>query len=429
MSMSRRTFLGTSAAAVLAAGTMTKGKVFGANEKIGACVMGVNGRGGAHYEAFTKSPDSEVVALCDVDEKVLEEAAHRIEKVTSKRPKTYTDIREALNDKAVHVLGIATPNHWHSLAAIWAVQAGKDVYVEKPLSHEVWEGRQLAEAAKQTGRIVQHGTQSRSEASWRRDLALLQSGEIIGPLYMARALCYKRRDAVPIAQDQDPPAHLHWRLWQGPASEKPYNPMYVHYNWHWFWHYGNGDIGNQGVHQMDIAVWGLNKGLPVRVFSAGGRYTYEDACETPNTQVATFTYADGTLLQFEVRGRWTNKEEDVCVGNLFYGQNGYYVGGKGFFDADSKPIVIDESKYPKPEDINHFQHFLNVVKSRKQEDIHGNALEGHISSAHCHLANIAYRIGRTLEFDPQTETFKKAKDANKLLRRKYHPDFTVPAFT
>lgn len=427
MSMTRRAFMGASTAAVLAAGVLARGKVFGANERIGVCVMGLNGRGGAHYEAFSKSPDSEVVALCDVDEKVLEEAAYRVEKATGKRPKTYVDIREALNDPAVQAVGIATPNHWHSLAAIWAVQAGKDVYVEKPLSHEVWEGRQLVEAVKKTGRIVQHGTQRRSENTWRRDIALLQSGEIIGPLYMARALCYKRRDAIPRDTDQEPPANLHWRLWQGPASEKPYNPMYVHYNWHWFWHYGNGDIGNQGVHQMDVAVWGLNKGLPVRMFSGGGRYTYTDACETPNTQVATFTYADGTLLQFEVRGRWTNKEEGVGVGNLFYGQNGYYVEGKGFFDTNGKPIALDDGKYPKPGDIDHFQHFLNVVKSRKQEDIHGNALEGHISSAHCHLANVAYRVGRSLDFDPQMESFKNADDANALLKREYHPDFTMPA--
>lgn len=308
-----------------------------------------------------------------------------------------------------------------------ACKAGKDVYVEKPLSHEVWEGRQLVEAVRKTGRIVQHGTQRRSEGSWIRDIALLRSGEIIGPLYMARALCYKRRDAVPTGQDQDPPANLHWRLWQGPATEKSYNPMYVHYNWHWFWHYGNGDIGNQGVHQMDVAVWGLNKGLPVKVVSSGGRFTYEDACETPNTQLATFTYADGALLQFEVRGRWTNNEDGVGVGNLFYGRDGYYVEGKGFFDKGGKKIELDEAKYPSPEMPSHFENFLNAVRSRKQEDIHGTAEEGHVSAAHCHLANTAYRIGRTLDFDPKAETFVQADDANKLLKREYHPEFSVPA--
>lgn len=426
MKLSRRHFLGASAAAVLAAGTMTRGRVYGANDKIGVCIMGLNGRGGSHRDAFSKNPDSEVVALCDVDENVLNENLGIVEKETGKRPKGYKDIREALIDPAIHALSIATPNNWHSLAAIWACQAGKDVYVEKPLSHEVWEGRQLAAAVEKTGRIVQHGAQRRSEGRWIRDIALLQSGEIIGPVYMARALCYKRRDAVEIAQDQAPPATLDWRLWQGPATEKAYNPMYVHYNWHWFWHYGNGDIGNQGVHQMDIAAWGLNKGLPVKVFSAGGRYTYQDACETPNTQVATFTYADGTLLEFEVRGRWTHAEEGVGVGNLFYANDGYYVEGKGFFDKNKKPIELDEAKYPIPASNDHFGNFLKAVRSRKNEDLHGTALEGHISSAHCHLANVAYRMGSSLTFDPKTETFVNAPEADKLLRREYHPDFKVP---
>lgn len=425
MGMSRRRFLGTSAAAVLAAGATAKGRVFGANDRVGVCVMGVNGRGGSHRDGFMGDPRSEVVALCDVDEHVLEANAAYVERESGKRPKLYTDIRDALADESVHVLSIATPNHWHSLAAIWGCQAGKDVYVEKPLSHNVWEGRQLLETARKTGRIVQHGTQGRSDGRWQRDIALLQSGEIIGPLYMARALCYKRRDAVPVAQAQGPPSHLHWRLWQGPASEQPYNPMYVHYNWHWFWHYGNGDIGNQGVHQMDIAVWGMNRGLPVKMFSAGGRYTYEDACETPNTQSATFTYADGTMLQFEVRGRATHGEEGIGVGNLFYGKSGYYIQRKGFFDDSGKEISLDESKYPIPETKDCYANFLNAVISRKEEDIHGTALDGHIASAHCHLANIAYRTGRSLEFDPESERFKNAPDADALLTRDYHPDFAV----
>ena len=427
MSMSRRNFLGASAAAVVAAGTMAKGRVFGANDRVGVCVMGLNGRGQSHCEGFMRDPRSEVVALCDVDGRVLEASAALVERKTGKRPKTFTDIRNALAEESIHVLSIATPNHWHSLAAIWACLAGKDVYVEKPLSHNVWEGRQLLETVRRTERILQHGTQGRSEGRWQRDIALLQSGEIIGPLYMARALCYKRRDAVPVAQDQEPPPHLHWRLWQGPAPEKPYNPMYVHYNWHWFWHYGNGDIGNQGVHQMDIAIWGMNRGLPVKVYSAGGRYTYEDACETPNTQTATFTYADGAMLQFEVRGRATHTEEGVGVGNIFYGKSGYYIQGKGFFDDSGKEIPLDESKYPLPESKDCYANFLTAVISRKEEDIHGTVRDGHWASAHCHLANVAYRLGRSLEFDPETERFKDAPDADALLTREYHPDFAVPA--
>ncbi len=424
--LSRRRFLGASAAAVVAAGAMARGTVFGANDRIGVCVAGVNGRGTAHIGGFSDSDLSEVVALCDPDEQVLEQRAKELEQRTGKAPKKYVDIRDALADESIHVLGIATPNHWHSLATVWACQAGKDVYVEKPLSHEVWEGRQVVAAAKQYGRIVQHGTQRRSESNWVRDMALLQSGEIIGPLYMARALCYKRRDGLTAAGDQEPPAHLHWRIWQGPATEKPYNPLYVHYNWHWFWHYGNGDIGNQGVHQMDVAAWGMNKGLPVKVQSAGGRYTYKDPCETPNTQVATFTYSDGTMTVFEVRGRWTNSEEGVGVGNLFYADRGYFVEGKGFFSEKGEAIPVDPAKYPEPESAGPFENFLRAVRDRNDQLVHGTALEGHIASAHCHLANVAYRLGRAIDFDPATETCPHDEKANAMLRREYHPDFAVP---
>ncbi|HNR30873.1 MAG TPA: Gfo/Idh/MocA family oxidoreductase [Candidatus Hydrogenedentes bacterium] len=425
--LSRRQFLGASAAAVTAACVRSRHSVFGANDRVGVCVVGVNGRGQSHMSGFTDSAMSEVVALCDPDERVLDERAKQLAAKTGKTPKKYVDIRDALADETVHAIGIATPNHWHSLATIWACQAGKDVYVEKPLSHNVWEGRQVVAAAKKYGRIVQHGTQRRSESNWMRDIALLQSGEIIGPVYMARALCYKRRDGLPAAADQDPPAHLHWRLWQGPAAEKPYNPLYVHYNWHWFWHYGNGDIGNQGVHQMDVAAWGMNKGLPVKIQSAGGRYTYNDPCETPNTQVATFTYADGTMTAFEVRGRWTNKEEGVGVGNLFYADRGYYVEGKGFFNEKGESITVDAAKYPEPKSMGPYDNFLRAVHERDESLIRGTALDGHVASAHCHLANVAYRLSRTIEFDPETETCPGDAEANALLTREYHAEFEAPA--
>ena len=425
MQLSRRRFLEASASAVIAAGALARGPVFGANDRIGVCVMGVNGRGTAHISGFTDSPMSEVVALCDPDEQVLERRAKEVETKTGKAPKKYVDIRDALADESIHVVSIATPNHWHTLGTVWACAAGKDVYVEKPLSHEVWEGRQVVAAAKKCNRIVQHGTQGRSETRWIRDVQLLQSGEIIGPLYMARALCYKRRDGLPAKADQDAPPYLHWRLWQGPAPEKPYNPLYVHYNWHWFWHYGNGDIGNQGVHQMDVGAWGMNKGLPVKIQSTGGRYTYDDPCETPNTQLAAFTYADGTIMAFEVRGRSTNAEEGVGVGNLFYGKTGYYVQGKGFFDDNGKPIEIDEAKYPVAEESDHFENFLKAVKARDESLVHGTALDGHVAAAHCHLANIAFRLGRTIEFDPATETCPNDSEANAMLRRQYEAGYEV----
>jgi predicted dehydrogenase len=441
MEFTRRSFLGASAAAVLAAGTMTKGRVFGANEKIGVCVMGIGGRGGSHISAFSSSPDSEVVALCDVDERILRRVAAGLKDKTGKEPKTYTDVREALQDPDVDALAIATPNHWHTLATIWACEAGKDVYVEKPATHNIWEGQQIIAAAEKYDRIVQHGTQNRSSQSYLRDIPLLQSGEIIGPLFMARALGYKtgrNRDSIGDRPDTEPPANLHWDLWQGPASRKPFNPAYHPYSWHWFWHYGNGEIGNQGVHEMDVGVWGMNKGFPVKVYSTGGRYTYEDAGETPNTNVATFKYEDGTIMVFEVRNRYTNSEggteidgkffPGVSVGNLFYGDGGYYVKGIGFFDTENKLIPLDIEKYPLPESDDHMQVFLNAVKARDKSLIHGTMEEAHVSCTHCHLANISYRVGESLTFDPQSQQFTghAADEANKLRTREYAEGFEVP---
>ena len=433
MEVTRRNFLGASAAAVIAAGTVTKGKVYGANEKIGVCVMGVGGRGGSHIDAFSSLEGSDLVALCDVDQKTLEAKANAVQDKTGKRPKLYTDVREALADPDVDALTIATPNHWHTLATIWACEAGKDVYVEKPATHSIWEGRQLQAAAKKYNRIVQHGTQRRSEAVWIRDIQLLQSGDIIGPVYMARGLCYKNgnRGDIGFSEDQEPPAHLNWDLWQGPAARKAYNPEYHPYQWHWFWHYGNGEIGNQGVHQMDVGAWAMNKGLPVKVYSAGGRYTYKDQAETPNTNITTYTYDDGTVFVFEVRNRFTNTEggnlfsNGVGVGNLFYADGGYYVEGQGFYDTKNQLIPVDDAKYPMPEDISCWQNFLTAVRSRKWEDIRGNVEDAHVSSAHCHMGAISYRLGRSLEFDPKTERFSD-EQANTMLKREYAPGFEVP---
>jgi predicted dehydrogenase len=407
---------------------MAPRSVFGANERVRMGVIGLNQRGAEHILGYLDCPDAEIVALCDVDENVLGERAHQVEAKTGKKPKTFFDLREMLQDPGIDAVSIATPNHWHAPAAIWACQAGKDVYVEKPMSHTLWEGQQLVAAAKKYNRVVQHGTQRRSNAKFMRDINALRSGEVIGPIYMARIACFKRREAVPPSNDEAPPAHLHWRLWQGPAPEKPYNKRYVHYNWHWFWHYGNGECGNNGPHMTDAANWVLDKGLPVKISGAGGRFGYADGCETPNTQLTTFTFADGTLLQFEVRGLATNGEEGLTIGNAFYASDGYYTEEKGFFDNKGKPIALDDSKFPAPKDTGpngHFANFVRAVKSRNPEDIHGTAHDGHIASAFCHLGNIAYRLGRTLEFDPQTETFKNAPDANALLTRKYHPEFAV----
>jgi len=427
MALSRRQFLGTSAAAVIAAGTMAKGTVFGANDRIRVCCIGIHGRGEAHIGGTLAQKDAEIVALCDVDKDVLENRAAEVEKKTGKKPKLYRDMRDAFADDAIDVVTFGTPNHWHSLGTIWACQAGKDVYVEKPLSHNVWEGRQLVEAAKKHNRVVQHGTQRRSEETWLRAIRAMREG-IIGEIYMARALCFKNRNAIG-PQDTPKPDNFDWNLWQGPADEKPFSDLYVHYNWHWFWNYGNGDIGNQGVHQMDVATWGLNKGLPVKVESSGGRFTYKDGAETPNTQTASFTYEDGSMLVFEVRGRCTNSEGGTKIGNLFYGSEGYFVEGSDdnsmkFYDTKDKEIPIPN--FEKSNSIGWMANFFRAVRSRKEEDNFAPPLAGHIASAHCHLANCAYRMGHTLQFDPKAEQFVNDNDANTLLTRPYRDPFVVP---
>ena len=308
MTLTRRSFLAASAATVVAARTASFAAPRDANSRIGVCTIGFNGQGGTHIKDILKMKDeAEYVALCDVDSEVLERGAKFVEEAQGKRPKLYRDIREALADKSIDAVTIATPNHWHSLAAIWACQAGKDVYVEKPLCHNIYEGRQLVEAAKKYGRIVHHGTQNRANSTLIRDMKLIHDG-FIGKIVESRGYVYKNgnRKAIGHGKPGPVPTNLDWQLWQGPSRDHEFmvnidrkKPgLYVHYDWHWFWEYGNGEIGNQGVHEMDVAVWGHNRGLPVKVYSSGGRFGWKDDGQTPNTQATTFTYADGSILTF-----------------------------------------------------------------------------------------------------------------------------------
>lgn len=444
MQFTRRQFLSKTTTAVLVAGTMATGRVFGANNRIRVCTIGFNGQGGSHIKDILGLKDeAEYVALCDVDSEVLERGAKVVENAQGKAPRKYKDIREALQDKEIDAVTIATPNHWHSLAAIWACQAGKDVYVEKPLSHSIYEGRQLAAAAQKHGRMVQHGTQGRANATSIRDMKLIHDG-FIGTIVESRGYVYKNGNRGSIGHGKPGPApeHLDWALWQGPSPEHPFlinvdrkKPgLYVHYDWHYFWEYGNGEIGNQGVHQMDIACWGHNRGLPVKVFSSGGRFGLNDDGQTPNTQATTFTYADGSIMTFEVRNLGSFEEADGGnCGNSFFGTKGYYVLGKGFFtykegklnERESIPVPKDAVK---PEKGSKFERFFAAIRSRKQEDLTVSPLHAHYSCAHCHLGNLSYRLGRSLEFDPATERFKE-NEANRYLQRKYRSGFEVPKFT
>jgi predicted dehydrogenase len=443
MTLTRRSFLAASAASVVAARSASFAARSDVNSRIGVCTIGFNGQGGSHIKDILKKKDeAEYVALCDTDSDVLERGAKFVEEAQGKRPKLYRDIREALADKSIDAVTIATPNHWHSLAAIWACQAGKDVYVEKPLCHNVYEGRQLVEAAKKHGKIVQHGTQSRASGTLIRDMKLIHDG-FIGKIVESRGYVYKNgnRGAIGHGKPGPVPKNLDWNLWQGPAREHEFmvnvdrqKPgLYVHYDWHYFWEYGNGEIGNQGVHQMDVAVWGHNRGLPVSVHSAGGRFGLNDDGQTPNTQATTFSYADGSIMTFEVRNLGSFQEFDgKNCGNSFFGTKGFYVVNKGFFTYKDGTMSQREAipvKDPAPNLGDKWAFFFRAVRSRKQEDMSVTTLDAFHSCVHCHLANASYRLKRSLDFDPQAERFKDDGEANKLLTREYRAGFEVPKLT
>ena len=431
----RRQFLQESAIAAGLAATVaaaTTGTARAANptprrsaDPLRVAVIGVRGRGMEHIKGFGDVPDAKVVAICDVDKNVIGPAMKAVESNYGAAPKYYQDLRELLDSDEVDAVSIATPNHWHSLAAIWACQAGKDVYVEKPVSHNVVEGRRLVEIAEKTGRIVQTGTQCRSNKGIQDAVAFLRSGKL-GKIYMAKGLCYKPRGSIGTDQVSQPPEGLDYDLWCGPAKKLPYSENMLHYNWHWYWNTGNGDLGNQGIHQMDIARWGLDKSeFPRAVSATGGRFGYDDDGETPNTEQVHLEY-DDCLLQFEVRGLPTNDEQGVRVGDIFYGPEGIlaissYTTWKTFWGHNMEP---GEGGHGGGD---HYANFVEAVRSRDPKQLAAPILEGHLSSALCHLGNISYRLGRKLAINPSTESFVNDPEADAMLTREYRPGFELPS--
>lgn len=399
--ISRRQVLKTAAASTVfplftIAGTKSSGQVIGANDVIRVGVAGINGRGGTHIDEFAKKENkSQVTYLIDPDRTLYSDRIESVKRRGGNTPKCVADIREALDDKEVDVITVATPNHWHSLISIWACQAGKDVYVEKPLSHNLFEGRKLVEAMHKYKRIVQHGTQNRSSAGKAREIAAAQSGKY-GKLLVSKGYCCKPRWSIGERPIEAPPETLDFDLWLGPAPKQPFHRNLVHYNWHWFWDFGNGDIGNQGVHEMDIARWAIaGATLPTKVWSLGGRLGYSDQGQTPCMQMAVMEFGE-VLLVFEVRGlvgkhkEWPNK-----VGNEFYTTEGVITGGKFIPKGGGEPVNLkdDADLTVKVAPGGAFGSFLNAVRSRKLEDCNCDAEVGHYSSALCHLANISYRLG------------------------------------
>ena len=400
-----------------------------ASDKLRIAVLGINGRGKDHISSIMKQPDAEVALLCDPDGQLLEQRSSEFEKKYGRKPRIEQDLRRVFDDKEIDAVTVATPNHWHALATIWACQAGKDVYVEKPGAHNIYEGRKMVEAAHKYKRIVQHGVQLRSSEALREGVKLLREG-VIGDVYMARGLVYRWRPSIGKKGTEATPSYLNWDIWQGPAQERTFTRRLVHYNWHWHWDYGNGDVGNQGIHETDMCLWGLGVDtLPKKVTSMGGKFLFDDDKETPEILTSSYLYPDQKkMIQFEVRHWMTNREDGADVGNLFYGSKGYMVI-KGY---NSFETFLGQKREPGPskkdggELEKHFANWIQAIKSRKTEDQHGPVETAHMASSLAHLGNISYRLGRQLEFDPGKERFVGDDHANAMLGRKYRKPYTVP---
>jgi predicted dehydrogenase len=475
--LSRRTFLKAAGLGTLATlAPASVGRVLGANDRIRIAVAGLNGRGKNHIDEWLKQKGVEITYLIDPDTRVL---AKRTKDVGDKsKPQAIQDVRKALDDKNLNAISIATPNHWHALMAIWGCQAGKDVYVEKPCSHNVHEGRALVAAAERYNVIVQHGTQSRSDPRWRNTAEIVKSGRY-GKLLVSRGLVYKwgggqsTRGDIGFKPSKTPPSELDFDLWLGPAPKQPYHDNLVHYRWHWFWDFGNGDIGNQGVHQMDIARWMIpGATLPKTVLSLGGRIGFKDQGQTASTQLAIFDFG-GPQVIFEVRGFKSKVYPNAkdCDNVLHFEEgtiadNKFYRKGK----SEGEPLPkVDAARGPGN---NHFGNFIAAVRSRQTKDLNGPIAEGALSCAMIHLANASQRtgepvpfengstalngnadasealarmeehlakeckltlsdwkltVGKKLTVDPKTAEAVSAPDANKLLTREYRAPFVVPA--
>ena len=430
--MNRRYFLGSA----LSAGALVRsGAAASPNDTVRVACVGLHGRGRDHIRAYNQMVNIEIAALCDVDESLLNARVNDVEKAGKKRPAVYTDLRKLLEDKTIDAISIATPNHHHTLQTIWSCQAGKDVYVEKPCSHDMFEARQIVAAAQKYNRIVQHGTQQRSSAG-REVVQKIREG-LIGDVYLARGLCFKRRNTIGRKPVEPVPPGVHYDLWLGPAPTHEFTANRFHYNWHWFWDYGNGDLGNQGVHQVDMARWGLGVKYPTKVSAIGGHFMFDDDQETPNTLTATYEFDDGgvkKMMVFDVRHWITNHEAGLdepkpgnTVGTVLYGSKGYIAVSEE--DQSKYTSFLGSEPAPGPSAHvvgNHWANFIDAVRSRKHSDLNAPVEEGAISTTLVHLANISYRLGRTLHFDAANYSCTGDAEANRMFRREYRKPFEVP---
>ena len=411
--------------------------VLGANDRVNLAVIGTGGRGRGHLQYFSEVPGTRLAAICDVNQEARERASAIVRKAQGHDPKEYSDIRELLEDGEVHAVSVATPNHWHALATVWACQAGKDVYVEKPASHNAFEGEQMIQAARKYRRMVQVGSQSRSIGHKRMAMQMLREGAI-GKLYMARGLCFRRRKSIGHTPQEAVPAGLDWDRFLGPAPMRPYSKNRFAYNWHWFWDTGNGDIGNQGVHEMDICRWGLGEyAKPRSVSSSGGKFVWQDDQETPNTQQAHFRFDESEIV-FDVRNLSSPNEGGAPLegssytGNIFFGDRGYMVvDPRGFqvYMGDERERTHDVKRQEERiwDPVPHMTNFVEAVRSRNRYALNADIRIGAAAAELCHLANISYRCRQQLHIEPSTGLFVGNGLANELLSRRYRAPYVVPA--
>lgn len=408
-------------------------------------VIGMLGTGGRGQwllrEELIKRPDVEIAYLCDIDPSRLRAAAALVEEKTGKRPKLVRDFRTILDDPSVHVLFNVTPDHWHALPTIWACQAGKDVYVEKPASHSAWEGRKMVEAARKYKRVVQLGTQTRSGEYTHKAVEFLRAGKI-GEVHLVRVFNMKNRPPIEPKPDGDPPQGVDYEKWLGPAPMRQFNPNRFHYSWHWFWDYSGGDIINDGVHQIDAARMLIGRTYPKAVTSTGGKLAIKDAQETPDTQIVNWEFGDDLLMTFELtlwtphmhKTNWDFRDTDGFPDWAFnatkievHGTKGImrfsrHGGGWQAWNPDGKEIASAPGRHPHPA---HVDNFFDCVRTRNRPN--ADIEEGHRSTLLCQMGNISYRLGgRRLEFDGKTETFVGNDKANALLKRTYREPWVVP---
>jgi predicted dehydrogenase len=444
-SLDRRDFLKKSAAStagvIAAAPLVAKGSArVAANDTINVAVVGIKSRGfvyggGGHCVNLAKIPGVRIAALCDIDERLFPKTLADLEKITGYKTKTEVDCRRLLDDKEIDAITIATPDHWHALLTIWACQAGKDVYVEKPISYTIVEGRKMVQAARKYSRVVQAGTQSRSSPVVHEAVKQIRDG-LLGEVYMAKGFVYRYRENIGHKEDAPIPEGVHWDRFLGPAPYRPFNENRFHYMWHWVWDTSTTEFGNNGTHQIDRIRMAMNLRIhPERIHCSGNLYDRRGSDqEVPNFQTATFEYGDGKILELEVRCLDTNREAGETEGSLLYGTKGWmfltHTMFKSYLGRRNEPGPSLNGREMKPPlgqlETLHFGNWIDCVRSRKWQDLNAEILEGHMSTAMMHLGNIAYRTGRKLHFNPNSEKFVNDEDANSYLGREYRPPYVLP---